>query len=124
MDFKIGMKVKVVKYGHLIWSSDKIAGAKLIKEEPAGMYWYDIYPDLVGQKGVIVKISGKQYAIKGPYKYAWYDKQQLKKVLFASKSKIIRRNDISEKKINRVGRTIIPFSVRSFIGIFKQAIQL
>lgn len=85
--FKVGDKVRVIRYGHPFWSWQKIPGAKLLSKDKSP-YWYDMSPDLVGKEGTICKVTSTQgdiqYAINGiSGKYAWYDEEQLEKVLSA-----------------------------------------
>lgn len=94
-ELKIGDKVEVVGYGHPIWVHKEMwkkgfeAGLTR-KEKPthilfedATTYQYDMSPNLVGKKGIIIEISDSQgepsYSISGiPQKQAWYNKDQLK----------------------------------------------
>jgi len=88
--FKIGQKVRVIKYGHPIWHNKTTQSLKeglsfpVIKEDDE-MIWYDINSELVGKTGVIDGESKTQgvfhYSIKGiPGKHAWYDENQLEKI--------------------------------------------
>lgn len=118
---KVGDKVKVVEYGHLMFrykkgyqeESDYFAKAQAefnnsmskvlfgehaifedvesVKGKPepdniykdcGDMWWIDMSPGLVGQEGVICKVTNTQgrlkYAVDGiSGKYAWYDDKQL-----------------------------------------------
>ena len=83
--FKTGDKVRVIKYGHPYWSWQKMPGMKMLSKDKSP-YWYDKSPELVGQEGVIDKVTKTQgnykYSINGiKGKYAWYDEDQLEKVL-------------------------------------------
>lgn len=75
--FKVGDSVRIIKYGHLFWSYDN--------PESVIPTWYDMSPELIGQIGIVVKATRTQgichYALKGPSKYAWYNEEQLEKVL-------------------------------------------
>jgi hypothetical protein len=108
--FKVGDEVVIVKYGHRFWSyEDQSSYAKLLfkcDEEKYGVY--DALPDLVGQKGTVDIVSNTQgrwqYAINGPNKHAWYDEQQLEKVLSTSENKKARSGSSSKAKTDRAGR--------------------
>lgn len=86
--YKIGDKVKIVKYGSLIWINrtaiiemeiykDK---EDLSKEHPT-IKTIDEHPELIEQEGIIDSfqfVQNKyQYSLKGPWKHAWYDENQL-----------------------------------------------
>lgn len=77
--FKVGDKVEIIKYGHLVWVQERgVAGEK------------DLLPELIGKQGIIIKANAidyssfkgrDQYSIDGiPAKIAWYDNEQLKLV--------------------------------------------
>lgn len=69
-ELKVGDKVKVIRYGHIYWSS---INGKLVPT--------DMSPHLIGKIGVIDKISGNHYSVEGiKEKHAWYDYQQLMKL--------------------------------------------
>jgi hypothetical protein len=90
--FKTGDRVRVVKYGHLIWSNTEITdsqpGIRFYSVETYDTrknYLYDIAPDVVGQEGVIVKATQTQgidqYSIDGiKGKSSWYNNDQLEKL--------------------------------------------
>lgn len=90
--FKVGDEVVIVKFGHRFWSyEDQSSYAKLLfkcDEEKYGVY--DALPELVGQKGIIDGVNLCQgrysYSLTGPNKHAWYDEQQLEKILPAPES--------------------------------------
>ncbi len=65
--FKIGDKVKVVEYGHIIFSCFD-GTTKAI----------DINPKVIGKKGIVTEILQGTYALDGiPEKIAWYKDDQL-----------------------------------------------
>ena len=84
--YKVGEKVEIVKYGHLIWQTQKAEGSMLpVYYEDENMVWYDVSPQMVGQQGVVIKAEitqGKtKYSIGGlTGKSAWYNEEQLKKL--------------------------------------------
>jgi len=93
--FKVGDKVKVVNYGHLIWQNKTNQDAERKFHENNGIpykelkvlsddgktQWLDLNPDLVGKEGIVDKISDSgDYALKGLSKYAWYSEKQLELV--------------------------------------------
>jgi|WetSurSiteA1Bulk_404760.scaffolds.fasta_scaffold16732_4 hypothetical protein len=92
--FKVGDEVRIIKYGSLIWSYEKemYKKYKTGDEDPGKPIWYDINPELVGQKGIVTKVNKTQgeyfYILKGPVKCAWYNEDQLKAV-FSLSNKII-----------------------------------
>lgn len=76
MKFGLGDKVKIVNYGHLMWSNDIRFG--FVGEK-------DISTELVGQIGMVEKAHLTQkkpsYFLKGiKGKLAWYDEEQLEMV--------------------------------------------
>lgn len=84
--FKVGDKVRVVKYGHPLWESKKDpqpCSFPIIQESESGGCWIkDMSPELVGQIGVVDEVSltqGRyQYGIDGiKGKHAWYNEDQL-----------------------------------------------
>ena len=83
--FKKGDKVKVIKYGHLIWehkSSEALVSAFPTVFEDDTFRYLDMCPVEVGKTGTVTKISLVQgiynYTLKGQVnKKAWYDEQQL-----------------------------------------------
>lgn len=68
---EVGDKVEIVEYGQIEWANDE-----------SEVFTRDIMPDLVGQKGTITaKNSLGKFAVNGIIgKYAWYNKDQLKKL--------------------------------------------
>ena len=91
MKFKEGDKVTIVNYGHLLWihkaeqkryfdaglsDSDK---PKNIYKETEDIYWFDICPEQVGRRDIVVRCSDTQgapryaLALNG----AWYNEKQL-----------------------------------------------
>ena len=88
--FKLGDKVKVIKYGSLLWynklewklmlenkltTSDK---PNNILGEDDNFWFCDMQPNLVGQIGIVSKVDNNQYALEGiSTKSAWYFGQQL-----------------------------------------------
>ena len=67
MKFKIGDKVKVKDYGHIIFSC--FDGNKTAT---------DISPEVVGKTGIVTEILHNTYALSGiPEKIAWYKDDQL-----------------------------------------------
>ena len=55
MKFKIGDQVRIVKYGHRIWVSEELVnGVMKVYDKPKVI---DISFDLVGNVGIIIKLS-------------------------------------------------------------------
>jgi len=94
-ELKVGDTVKIVNYGHWIYmprsqwemqqkefNFTQEKPDNVIKEEEDGWY-YDINPDMVGRIGVVSSISsdGKDYSLDIVGKVAWYQRQQLEKIL-------------------------------------------
>ena len=79
--FKVGDKVRVVNYGHPIWSFDEMDLPLIQEQEDSKWKVYDLNPELIGQEGTVVDAHLTQdiprYALEGPRKYAWYDEKQL-----------------------------------------------
>lgn len=81
--FNKGDKVKIIKYGSIIWinkKSPKPNNAVIIYENED--FWHiDIMPEIVGQIGIVTDVVNRQnkvtYAINGPNKHAWYHEEQL-----------------------------------------------
>ena len=80
--FKKGDKVKIVKYGHLIWehkSSEALISAFPVVFEDENLRYLDLEPEIVGKKDIITKIQ----QVQGKYSYSlrklgsWYSEQQL-----------------------------------------------
>jgi hypothetical protein len=82
--FEIGDKVKVVNYGHLMWSNKK-SGMKMklpIISEDGNIVWHDFLSKIVGKVGVVVEVIETQgivnYSLNGiPQKTSWYNEEQL-----------------------------------------------
>lgn len=82
--FKVGDKVRVIKYGHLIWQNkpEEVRLGFKVYEETDSLVWYDMRPEKIGKEGVVVNVSITQ----GIPKYstdplgAWLDEEQLEKV--------------------------------------------
>lgn len=84
--YGIGDKVKIINYGHFMWTSKeewkayykaKIVFNKKPKhliEEQKDLFLWDLRPELIGEKGIVNKVSTTQnvpkYSIKGIG--AWY----------------------------------------------------
>lgn len=78
---KIGDRVKVVHYGHLLISYKEMPYQLMNKG--VGMYRYDVLPDIVGKEGVIEAIDRDtgQFIIVGiDEKAAWYNESQLEMI--------------------------------------------
>lgn len=77
--FKIGDKVKVIKYGSLLWrfkSEENMPTARIYREE-GNVEWIDINPQIIGKEGIVASV-GTYVAVDGiPEKFAWYDEEQL-----------------------------------------------
>lgn len=92
--FKIGDKVKIINYGHILWESKesykkhfeagryKTERPKNLISEDEDFFFIDIRPDILGQKGVVDKVSEDQgkisYSISGIG--AWYSEKQMEKI--------------------------------------------
>lgn len=81
--YKVGDKVKIVNYGHLMWSHKKMSFP--VVSEDGGIVWMDMSAELVGQEGVVNKITitqgNPEYGIDGiKGKCAWYNENQLEKL--------------------------------------------
>lgn len=85
--YKIGDKVTIVNYGHLMWINTKLMQTDYYEKmtalkEDGYFKWYDMQPELVGKKGVVNKVTNTQnkpkYGLSGiAGKSAWYDEEQL-----------------------------------------------
>lgn len=85
--FNIGDKVKVIKYGSLMWISKKATIEMeafkdyLAYSEDDKTKVIDMYPDLIGKEGIVDSFhesqGSYQYSIYGPWKHAWYNESQL-----------------------------------------------
>jgi hypothetical protein len=94
--YKEGDKLKVINYGHPIWSSkkewQKAHESGLANEKPSNIiyetedyYVWDMTPSVIGQSGIVktamVTHGVPAYSIDGiKGKSAWYDEQQLELV--------------------------------------------
>ena len=81
--FKIGDQVEVVNYGSLAWRRQKMVGDEVIPLPETE--WYDPSPDLVGERGIVTKVTNTQgvdkYSLTGTTKSAWYYNDQLKLIV-------------------------------------------
>lgn len=78
MPFKVGDKVEIVKYGHLIWESKQSEypmNFPMIFEDD-NVRWLDIRPDLVGKAGIVNDELDGQYSVYDIG--AWFSEEQLK----------------------------------------------
>ena len=103
--FKKGDKVRVVKYGHPVWSYDNMETVFPIISEnkEIGFKIYDMHSELVGQTGTVSKVTKIQgqfeYSLEGiPSKTAWYDEEQLERILPSWKDKTAWWRSIFKKK--------------------------
>lgn len=84
--FNIGDEIIVIKYGQLSWTKTEIKALKLYSRTDT-MFCYDLMPELVGKKGIIVnkakcKCGSWDYAIKFKHDKItrqWFKQNQLKK---------------------------------------------
>lgn len=83
--YNTGDKVKIVKYGSLIWvnknTKEQESSLPLVYEDE-NFKWLDLHPEVVGQTGVVSEVSlvqgTPQYAIDGiKGKSAWYYEKQM-----------------------------------------------
>ena len=82
--FEIGDKVKVVNYGHRMWSykgTETKVNWPIISEDE-NIIWNDMQSEIVGKYGVVDKVTETQgitkYSLDGiPQKSAWYNEEQL-----------------------------------------------
>lgn len=89
-ELKIGDKVKVINYGHLIWYNTENIMWKQMENKPkiysqiGNIAYQDINPYIVGKEGVISEISShipRMYSVDGiEEKAAWYNEDQLEKL--------------------------------------------
>ena len=72
LKFNIGDKVRIVDYGHLVWTRANDGEVK----------WIDISPEIVGNTGVINERSNTGgYSLDvDDFKSAWYSHEQLELV--------------------------------------------
>lgn len=86
--FKPRDNVRVIKYGHLAWVSDKsgmdFSWAKKLTEKD-GVIVYDVHNELVGKTGVVKDctiVQGQaKYSLTGiSGKSSWYNEDQLELV--------------------------------------------
>lgn len=83
--YSIGDKVRIVKYGFILWESKNSDQPRLtfpLIHETESLRYLDMSPELVGQEGIVSKVTITQgvpkYAISGiSGKSAWYDEQQM-----------------------------------------------
>lgn len=82
--FRIGQRVKIIKYGHLMWGfgPPKTNEGLSVYEREELITWYDLQPNLVGQHGIITDVQVVQNTssyslgcIDG--KSSWYNEGQL-----------------------------------------------
>lgn len=81
--YKVGDKVEIVNYGHIIWQSKHSGEAKMdlkLHSEDKDIWFFDSNPELIGKVGIITKKTQRgAYSIDGiPGKSAWYGEDQLK----------------------------------------------
>ena len=77
----VGDKVRIVNYGHLIWSRDGMELPIHSTSNDGKIKWYDIRPDLVGEETVIIDITETQGKKKyGTSLFYWANKNQLEKL--------------------------------------------
>jgi hypothetical protein len=83
---KIGDKVEIIKYGHILFTEDDLPFKKI-----SGLrykFTYDLLPQVVGKTGVIdaidfyyIRPNEILYSVLGiPEKHFWYNESQLKKL--------------------------------------------
>jgi len=85
---EIGDNVKIVNYGHLVWESKTIPGARSKAKayyENDKFAWIDMAPHIVGRTGkVFQKIESQGrflYSLSGVTgKQAWFEEDQLQKI--------------------------------------------
>ena len=82
--FNIGDKVRIVKYGSLLWENVTMPqpeGKRHIYKDRNPIRWFDINPELVGKEAVVQEVHNTQgrpkYVLSGLTKVAWYDHEQL-----------------------------------------------
>lgn len=80
--FKTGDKVRIVNYGHLIWSWTEIketATFKFIGQSENKMFWYDMCPERVEKEDVVLEVKETQdswgYSLVN--NGAWYSDKNL-----------------------------------------------
>lgn len=82
--FKIGDRVKVVNYGHAVWSCCDDMALPLIRPASSkdDSWVFDMNRAVVGKKGIVVEVlDSGSYALSGiPEKTAWYNEDQLQLV--------------------------------------------
>lgn len=82
--YGIGDKVKVVKYGGVMWhrkEGQKPLSLPLIQETD-DFWWYDTCPECVGKEAIITYVTNTQnrpgYSLKGDFnKRSWFNEEQL-----------------------------------------------
>lgn len=84
--YKEGDKVKIIKYGHLIWFFKNIDQPSFLSSAPVysendNVKWIDISPEMIGKEAIIGEVTITQgipkYALLGVNKTAWYTEEQL-----------------------------------------------
>ena len=84
--FPIGTTVCIVNYGHIVYDFN----------DEQQMESKDISPYLIGQIGQVAEISTSGYAVSGINgKYAWYNEDQLERVVKGSITVTIEDNKYS-----------------------------
>ena len=83
--FEIGDKVRIIKYGHMIFVHKDDDKYKTILGLTEGFKCVDAMPELIGKEGIITEIGEtfymNTYAIEGiTSKSKWYDDGQLEKI--------------------------------------------
>jgi len=87
-NYKIGDKVRIVNYGHLMWTiQNQPNESSFIETLPVSviygdLVWFDVNHGIVGKEGVVSDVSitqgVPQYSIKGiPEKNSWYSEGQM-----------------------------------------------
>ena len=89
--YRLGDVVKIVNYGHLIWAWEDAIGDAPISfkeysrdepEEEGGrtLIWFDIAPQVVGEKAIIGEIDKGRYRLQfmpNGNKSAWFTEIQM-----------------------------------------------
>lgn len=73
--FQTGDRVRIVNYGHLVWSRDFLGAENLYGTYDNG-YWYDIRPDYIGKETVIIKKSEDSNSYSTEL-FSWANSSQL-----------------------------------------------
>lgn len=91
-EFPLGTRVKVIKYGHLIWINRKSSDYPFYMrafQHKQPYYsdehcdWYDLNPAIVGCVGIVDGYThdNTELSLSGiPGKHAWYNPNQLEKI--------------------------------------------